>query len=76
MFRVLKPGGRFTISDIVADQTIPNYMTHDKEKWGDCLSGALRLSDYWAAYGKQGLVVFTKWDSSLGASLMGFTFYR
>lgn len=47
MFRVLRPGGRFTISDIVADQPIPNYLIHDKAKWGDCLSGALTIKDYW-----------------------------
>lgn len=46
MFRVLKPGARFTISDIVADQTVPQYLVHDAEKWGDCLSGALTISDY------------------------------
>jgi len=46
MFRVLKPGGRFTISDIVADQTVPQYLIHDTEKWGDCLSGALTITDY------------------------------
>ena len=46
MFRVAKPGGRFTISDIVADQTVPQYLVHDVEKWGDCLSGALTLTDY------------------------------
>jgi len=46
MFRVAKPGGRFTISDIVADQPVPQYLTHDTEKWGDCLSGALTLTDY------------------------------
>ena len=46
MFRVAKPGGRFTISDIVADQPVPQYLVHDAEKWGDCLSGALTLSDY------------------------------
>lgn len=46
MFRALKPGGRFTISDIVADQTVPQYLVHDTEKWGDCLSGALTVSDY------------------------------
>ena len=46
MYRVLKPGGRFTVSDIVADQTVPQYMVHDTEKWGDCLSGALTVSDY------------------------------
>ena len=46
MFRVAKPGGRFTISDIVADQPVPQYLVHDAEKWGDCLSGALTLADY------------------------------
>lgn len=46
MFRVLKPGGRFTISDIVADRPVPNYLIHDPEKWGDCLSGALPVSEY------------------------------
>jgi arsenite methyltransferase len=46
MFRVTKPGGRFTISDIVADQTVPQYLVHDADKWGDCLSGALTVKDY------------------------------
>jgi SAM-dependent methyltransferase len=48
MFRVIKPGGRFTISDIVADQAIPQYLVHDSDKWGDCLSGAQTLADYFA----------------------------
>ncbi|MFQ5993240.1 MAG: methyltransferase domain-containing protein [Nitrospiraceae bacterium] len=46
MFRVIKPGGRFTISDIVSDQPVPNYLVHDTEKWGDCLSGALQVGEY------------------------------
>lgn len=46
MFRVAKPGGRFTISDIVADRPVPQYLVHDAEKWGNCLSGALTLTDY------------------------------
>jgi len=52
MFRVLQPGGRFTISDIVADQPIPQYMIHDSAKWGDCLSGALTIQDYWGGLRK------------------------
>lgn len=48
MFRVAKPGGRFTISDIVSDHVVPQYLVHDTEKWGDCLSGALTLSEYMA----------------------------
>lgn len=46
MYRVLRPGGRFTISDIVADQPVPQYLVHDTAKWGDCLSGALTVHDY------------------------------
>jgi SAM-dependent methyltransferase len=46
MYRVAKPGGRFTISDIVSDQLVPQYLVHDTQKWGDCLSGALTLTDY------------------------------
>jgi SAM-dependent methyltransferase len=46
MHRVLKPGGRFTISDIVSDQVVPQYLVHDTSKWGDCLSGALQVQEY------------------------------
>lgn len=46
MYRVLRPGGRFTISDIVSDQVVPQYLVHDAAKWGDCLSGALQVQDY------------------------------
>jgi ubiquinone/menaquinone biosynthesis C-methylase UbiE len=46
MYRVAKHGGRFTISDIVSDQTVPQYLVHDTQKWGDCLSGALTLAKY------------------------------
>jgi radical SAM protein with 4Fe4S-binding SPASM domain len=41
VFRVLKPGGRFIISDIVSDKPVPGYMKRDKELWNACLSGAL-----------------------------------
>ncbi|KPK34588.1 MAG: hypothetical protein AMK70_07100 [Nitrospira bacterium SG8_35_1] len=41
VYRILKPGGRFVISDIVADKPVPGYMRRDKELWGNCLSGAL-----------------------------------
>jgi SAM-dependent methyltransferase len=54
MFRVLHPGGRFTISDIVADQPIPQYLIHDSEKWGDCLSGALTIQEYWGGLREAG----------------------
>ena len=56
MFRVMQPGGRFTISDIVTDQLVPQYLVHDAEKWGDCLSGALTLTDYLSGIREAGFV--------------------
>src|SRR5881296_4363703 len=56
MNRVIRPGGRFTISDIVADQPVPNYLIHDTEKWGDCLSGALPVWEYLRGLVQAGLL--------------------
>lgn len=66
MFRVAKPGGRFTISDIVSDHPVPQYLVHDTQKWGDCLSGALTLTDYMNGMTAAGflglhLVKFSPW---------------
>ena len=66
MYRVAKPGGRFTISDIVSDQTVPQYLVHDAQKWGDCLSGALTLTDYMNGMADAGfraihLIKFSPW---------------
>ncbi len=66
MYRVAKLGGRFTISDIVSDQPVPQYLAHDTQKWGDCLSGALTLTDYMAGMAAAGflgihLVKFSPW---------------
>ncbi|HBR51499.1 MAG TPA: ubiquinone biosynthesis methyltransferase UbiE [Nitrospira sp.] len=67
MYRIAKLGGRFTISDIVADQTVPQYLVHDTQKWGDCLSGALTLTDYMSGMTAAGflgihLVKFSPWQ--------------
>ena len=56
MYRVIRPGGRSTISDIVADQPVPNYLIHDTEKWGDCLSGALPVWEYLRGLVQAGLL--------------------
>jgi SAM-dependent methyltransferase len=78
MYRVLKPGGRFTISDIVADQVVPQYLVHDREKWGDCLSGALPASDYigdMVAAGFVGVhqIKFIPWQTIDGVHFLSLT---
>jgi len=75
MFRVAKPGGRFTISDIVSDQTVPQYLAHDAEKWGDCLSGALTLSEYMAGMLEAGFLGIHLIKSSSWQVIDGIHFF-
>ena len=42
VFRVLKLGGRAAISDIVADEDVPEHLQNDAELWSGCISGAFR----------------------------------
>ncbi len=46
MFRVLKPGGRVAVSDIVIDGPLPERVREDMEAWGACLAGALEVNEY------------------------------
>lgn len=41
MHRVLKRGGRVAVSDIVADEPVPDHLKSDPELWSGCLSGAM-----------------------------------
>jgi arsenite methyltransferase len=50
VFRVLKPGGRAAISDIVADQDVPAALRADPDLWSGCLGGALREGAFLAAF--------------------------
>lgn len=45
-FRVLKPGGRFAVSDIVVDGTLPEMMRRSMEAFAGCVAGALDRMDY------------------------------
>ena len=45
-FRVLKPGGRFAVSDVVAQGKIPADLRSDMEAWVGCVAGALEEGEY------------------------------
>ena len=38
--RVVRPGGRIAISDIVSDEPVPEHLKADPELWSGCISGA------------------------------------
>jgi arsenite methyltransferase len=45
-FRVLKPGGRFAVSDVVVRGEMPGEVRKNVELWVGCIAGALRDTDY------------------------------
>jgi len=45
-FRVLKPGGRFAVSDVVTRGPIPEQIRRDVLLWAGCIAGALDEDDY------------------------------
>jgi arsenite methyltransferase len=46
VFRVLKPGGRLAVSDIVVRGEIPSDIRRNVELWVGCVAGALHESEY------------------------------
>ena len=45
-FRVLKPGGRFAVSDVVVRGEVPAEVRRSMELWVGCIAGALSEADY------------------------------
>jgi len=53
-FRVLKPGGRLAVSDIVVRGEIPQAIRRSIELWAGCVAGALEEQDYVAKLTRTG----------------------
>lgn len=45
-FRVLKPGGRFAVSDVVVRRAVPEAVKQSMELWIGCVAGALEESEF------------------------------
>lgn len=45
-FRVLKPGGRFAVSDVVVEGSVPEEVRKSMLLWVGCIAGALEKDDY------------------------------
>jgi arsenite methyltransferase len=56
-FRVLKPGGRFAVSDVVARGEVPEAVRQSMALWVGCIAGALEENEYTAKLEKAGFTV-------------------
>jgi len=45
-FRVLRPGGRFAVSDVVCRGEVPDAVRRSMELWVGCIAGALEEAEY------------------------------
>jgi arsenite methyltransferase len=53
--RVLRPGGRFAISDVIADDDMDATTRADMQQWTGCIAGALTEAEFRAALTDAGL---------------------
>jgi SAM-dependent methyltransferase len=55
-FRVLKPGGRFAVSDVVLRGEMPAAVKESLELWVGCIAGALRDDEFLSILGEVGFI--------------------
>ena len=74
--RVLKRGGRAVISDIVADEEVPEHLQQDPELWSGCISGALTEEGFLQAFADAGFhgIEILKFDHQPWRTVEGIDF--
>lgn len=76
IFRVLKPGGRVAISDIVSDEVVPAHLRADPMLWSGCISGAFQEHEFICAFRDGGFLAtsYDKWDAEPWQVIEGIEF--
>jgi arsenite methyltransferase len=76
IFRVVKPGGRVAISDIVSDETVPEHLKRDQQLWSGCISGAMQEYEFLQAFSKTGFIAvsYDKWENQPWQVVEGIEF--
>ncbi|HHH36981.1 MAG TPA: methyltransferase domain-containing protein [Gammaproteobacteria bacterium] len=74
--RVLKPGGRVAIADIVSDEPVPAHLKADPELWSGCISGAFQEQDFIRGFRDAGFLAVRvdKWDGAPWRVVEGIEF--
>jgi ubiquinone/menaquinone biosynthesis C-methylase UbiE len=69
-FRVLKPGGRLEISDMVTSGPIPLDLKQSADGWAECVTGALPEAEYLDLVAQAGFgSISTRRSASMGEAL-------
>lgn len=66
VFRVLKPGGRIAVSDIVTEGAFDDALRADLSRWAECVTGAIDVAEYTVLMSEAGfsdIVVVDKMDA-------------
>lgn len=56
-FRVLKPGGKLVISDIISTKKLPESITSNATLWASCIGGALPVNEYYGLIEQAGFEI-------------------
>ena len=75
-FRVLKPGGKIMISDLVTEGELPENIKKSFDAWAGCLAGALEKNEYLSTIRKAGfkkvkIVSESSYDLDVSEELKG-----
>ena len=70
--RILKPGGRIVISDIVSDREVEKKHRDQKELWTDCYAGALSVGALLKIFADAGFRGLTQTDESSWKEIAGY----
>lgn len=76
IFRVVKPGGRIAISDIISDEFIPEHLKADEELWSGCISGAFQEQEMLQMFQQAGFIAvsYDKWADEAWQVVEGIEF--
>ena len=75
IFRVLRTGGRFVISDIVSEKEVPLPMQQNKKLWSECISGAITEAEFFNITRNTGFYGLEIVNRYLYKEAEGFKFY-
>ncbi len=76
IFRVVKPGGRIAISDIISDEFIPEHLKADEDLWSGCISGAFQELEMLQMFQEAGFIAvsYDKWSEAPWQVVEGIEF--